>query len=151
MVLMSTIGDRRTWQVDLDAFAAFVASAPRDRVGYTEWFANEMGAPGLEDAMRDLGRRSYARGVDAAGAVRQIEAFSKLHWHDELASISAPTLVIHGDADPLIPQGFGRMLADAIPGAEFEPVPGRGHDLPWGLEDELADRIWAFYGSPQCG
>ena len=47
-----------------------------------------------------------------------------------LARIAAPTHVIHGEADPLIPVDAGRDLAARIIGATLDIVPGMGHDLP---------------------
>lgn len=45
-----------------------------------------------------------------------------------LAEISAPTLVVHGEADRPIPLPLGAMLRDRIPGAQqFVTVPGAGH------------------------
>ncbi|MDQ0604324.1 pimeloyl-ACP methyl ester carboxylesterase [Streptomyces canus] len=49
--------------------------------------------------------------------------------------IAAPTLVVHGDHDPLLPLPHGKALRDAIPGAELLVLEGAGHDLPkavWG-------------------
>ena len=53
-----------------------------------------------------------------------------------LATISTPTLVLHGAQDKLIPVGAGRKFADAIPGAELIVYPEAGH-LP---QEELAER-----------
>ena len=48
----------------------------------------------------------------------------------QLARLDVPTLVIHGDQDPLMrPQG-GRATAGAIPNAKLVTYPGMGHDLP---------------------
>ncbi|MDI3402422.1 alpha/beta fold hydrolase [Streptomyces cavernicola] len=47
-----------------------------------------------------------------------------------LADITAPTLVLHGSADPLFPLAHGRALADAIPGAELLVLDGAGHEPP---------------------
>jgi pimeloyl-ACP methyl ester carboxylesterase len=44
-----------------------------------------------------------------------------------LGDIRAPTLVVHGDADLMIPAGNGRRLADAIRGARLSLWPGAGH------------------------
>jgi pimeloyl-ACP methyl ester carboxylesterase len=48
----------------------------------------------------------------------------------DLAAITAPTLVVHGDADPLFPLPHGRHLAASIRGAELLVVPGMGHEYP---------------------
>jgi pimeloyl-ACP methyl ester carboxylesterase len=47
-----------------------------------------------------------------------------------------PALVLHGDADEIVPVENGRMLAARLPGAELVELPGRGHNLP--LEDPEA-------------
>jgi pimeloyl-ACP methyl ester carboxylesterase len=47
-----------------------------------------------------------------------------------LPRITAPTLVIHGTADPLIPFACGEDTARRIPGATLLPIEGMGHDLP---------------------
>jgi pimeloyl-ACP methyl ester carboxylesterase len=60
------------------------------------------------------------------------------HWwatvyHDtvsRLGAIQAPTLVLHGEADALSPVGNGRLLADRIPDARLEILPGGGHAFP---------------------
>jgi pimeloyl-ACP methyl ester carboxylesterase len=51
-------------------------------------------------------------------------------WRERLAEIRVPTTVVHGTADPMFPIGNGEALARDIPGAEFVPVPGGGHELP---------------------
>lgn len=67
-----------------------------------------------------------------------------------LSRITAPTLVIHGTADPLHPLPHGEAVARLIPGARFEPVPGMGHGffapgLPGKTGRLIADHI---AGSP---
>jgi pimeloyl-ACP methyl ester carboxylesterase len=47
-----------------------------------------------------------------------------------LARIKTPTLVIHGDADPLVPLACGEDTARRIPGAKLLTIAGMGHDLP---------------------
>jgi pimeloyl-ACP methyl ester carboxylesterase len=59
----------------------------------------------------------------------------------KLAKITAPTLVMHGDADPLVRVEGGRDTAACIPGAELEIIPGMGHDLPPALYDRVVDGI----------
>ena len=49
--------------------------------------------------------------------------------------ITAPTLVVHGDLDPLLPLAHGEALRDAIPGAELLILEGCGHGVPRGLWD----------------
>lgn len=61
-----------------------------------------------------------------------------------LGSLDVPALVIHGDADPLIPAACGKATAAAIPGARYVELAGMGHDLPPPLWDELTSLIADF-------
>ena len=47
-----------------------------------------------------------------------------------LKRINAPTLIIHGQQDPLVPVAAAHDLGKHIPGARVEIIPGMGHDLP---------------------
>ena len=69
-----------------------------------------------------------------------LRAESSLHeWI--VRGITVPTLVLHGEDDPLVPCEGGRDTAACIPGAMIRTLPGWGHDLPLELVDELADAI----------
>jgi pimeloyl-ACP methyl ester carboxylesterase len=59
----------------------------------------------------------------------------------KLKTITAPTVVIHGDADPLVPLAGGRDTAENIPGAELIIVPGVGHEMPNPVLDVFVDGI----------
>ena len=52
-----------------------------------------------------------------------------------------PTLVVHGDADPLVPVAAGQDVAATIPGAEWLLLPGVGHEVPTQLVPALAEAI----------
>jgi len=52
-----------------------------------------------------------------------------------------PTLVLHGEDDPLIPVAAGHDTAAHIRGARLRTIPGWGHDLPLALIDDLAGEI----------
>jgi pimeloyl-ACP methyl ester carboxylesterase len=57
--------------------------------------------------------------------------------HDRLATITAPTLVVHGSEDLMVPPANGRLLAEQIPGAEFIKLAGAAHLYP--TDDLTAD------------
>jgi pimeloyl-ACP methyl ester carboxylesterase len=61
--------------------------------------------------------------------------------------IQAPTMVIHGNADPLVPVACGHQLAREIPGARSDFIDGMGHDLPLPLLARLADDIVVVAGA----
>lgn len=49
--------------------------------------------------------------------------------HPPLSSITMPTLVINGTADPMFPLAHGHVLAEEIPGATLLPIDGAGHGV----------------------
>ncbi|MFI9505788.1 alpha/beta fold hydrolase [Nocardia sp. NPDC052566] len=51
-------------------------------------------------------------------------------WRDRLGKIDVPTLVLHGDEDPLFPIEHGRALAAEISGARFHTLTRTGHEMP---------------------
>jgi pimeloyl-ACP methyl ester carboxylesterase len=57
--------------------------------------------------------------------------------------VRVPTLVLHGEADPLIAVFGGAATAAAIPGARLVTIPGMGHDLPEALWPRLVDEVSA--------
>jgi pimeloyl-ACP methyl ester carboxylesterase len=63
-----------------------------------------------------------------------------------LSTLTVPTLVIHGDSDPLVDPSGGKATAAAVPGAALWTIPGMGHDLPPELFAELVDRVTAHCG-----
>ncbi|MGG7564536.1 alpha/beta fold hydrolase [Rhodovulum sp. DZ06] len=76
------------------------------------------------------------------GVARQIMAILKSGDRtEELRAITAPTVVIHGDKDPLVQPSGGHATAAAIPGAELEIIEGMGHDLAIGLSPRLAELV----------
>ncbi len=104
-----------------------------------------MGSPGFpmtREEMRERTLRWLDRAYHPAGTARQMLAIMATGSRvRELRRIKAPTLVIHGRDDPLVPASHGRHTARCIPGAELEIIPGMGHDLPPMLLPRLADMI----------
>jgi pimeloyl-ACP methyl ester carboxylesterase len=62
---------------------------------------------------------------------------------ESLSRIESPTLVIHGDSDPLIDVSGGYATSEAIPDAELLVVEGMGHDFPRDAWPLILDRIAA--------
>ena len=63
------------------------------------------------------------------GYVAQATGTAQWDGHDRLDRIAAPTLVLHGELDALVPPDNGRILADRIPGAELVTIPQANHLL----------------------
>lgn len=98
--------------------------------------------PADEAALRARVRRDFERSFYPAGFARQMAAiYANGDRRGRLAKVSAPTLVIHGTADPLVPVEGGRDTAASILGAELIEIDGMGHDLPLPLVDRIADAI----------
>ncbi|MBU2512302.1 alpha/beta fold hydrolase [bacterium] len=75
--------------------------------------------------------RLFERGLHPAGFVRQYAAIlASKNRGESLRSVAVPTLVIHGDEDPLVPVENGIGIAAAIPDSRLEIIKGMGHDLP---------------------
>jgi pimeloyl-ACP methyl ester carboxylesterase len=112
-----------------------------------------IGSPGFRDdlpLMRPLFERAARRGLYRNGTSRQMLAIlSTGDRRAELQKIAAPTLVLHGADDPLVPLAAGRDTAASIPGARLEVVEGMGHDFPPTLMTRLALRIAAHCRSAQ--
>jgi pimeloyl-ACP methyl ester carboxylesterase len=84
-----------------------------------------------EEGTREMSTRAYDRGFDERGPARQLLAIVATGDRRSLLSrLAAPALVVHGDADPLVPLEAGREVASLIPGARLEVIPGLGHELP---------------------
>jgi 3-oxoadipate enol-lactonase len=70
--------------------------------------------------------------------------------HDRLSTVAAPTLVIHGETDQLVPPENGRMLARAIPNASLVLLPHASHIFLTDQLEAARDAILAFLGSQAC-
>jgi pimeloyl-ACP methyl ester carboxylesterase len=102
------------------------------------------GFPLDEAALRKKLVLSFDRCYDPAGVVRQQAAITASGSRKQaLASVRAPTLVIHGKEDPAAPVEAGIDTARSIPGAELLLVDGMGHDLPREVWPRIADAIAA--------
>jgi len=97
--------------------------------------------------VRDLAGKRYDRSFYPVGVARQLVAvLASGNRKPALASVTVPTLIIHGDEDPLVPIEAGKDTADTIPGSRFMIIKGMGHDLPhkgaWPqIVDAVADHI----------
>ncbi len=94
-------------------------------------------AEDLEDAQRS-GALAWDRGIDLRGFARQFAAVSASpDRRRPLRSVEVPTLVLHGDRDPIFPLVHAQATAAAVPGADLVVVPGLGHGLPRSMWDQI--------------
>ncbi len=104
-----------------------------------------IGSPGypLDVAwLETISGEAYDRAYDPAGMARQLLA---IHASGDrtpaLRALTVPTLVVHGDADPLVQVAGGHATAEAVPGAELLVLEGMGHNLPRELWLQIAEAI----------
>ena len=95
-----------------------------------------------EEWERPRVERAVDRAYHPAGFVRQLQAIGAAPSRiPRLRSLRVPALVVHGEADILIPVENGRRVAAAIPGARYIEIPGMGHDVPRRVWGQVADAI----------
>ena len=100
------------------------------------------GYPPEEDRIRIREEKAHKRCWHPVGATRQLLAIlASGDWTEQLSGITAPTFVIHGDADPIVQPDGGEAIAKAIPGAELMIIPGMAHDVPKPLWPTVFDAI----------
>ena len=101
--------------------------------------------PASDAEIRRAAERSIARCYDPRAAARQSDAAMRDSGRaEQLATIAAPTLVIHGDADPLVPPAHGEDTARRIPDAEFRLLEGVAHAVPPGAAQLYCEAVTGF-------
>jgi 3-oxoadipate enol-lactonase len=78
---------------------------------------------------------------------RQMQAIMESDRSARLTDIRAPTLVIHGAEDPLVPYPNGELLAREIPHARLVTLPGCGHMPMWERPDALVRALSSFFAA----
>jgi pimeloyl-ACP methyl ester carboxylesterase len=137
---MSTTGEPEYGTPQPDALAALMrpAAASRDEAIEADVTTRRViGSPEHFDeaVARQRAAESYDRCYNPAGTARQLLAIVAGGSRAEgLAQLALPTLVIHGDIDPLVTVSGGQRTAELVPGAEL-PVPGRAWWADTSVED----------------
>jgi pimeloyl-ACP methyl ester carboxylesterase len=95
-----------------------------------------------EELVRQYTAEAFDRCYYPEGMTRQLAAVLASGSRKEaLKSVKVPTLVIHGDADPLVPVEGGKDTADSIPGAKLLIIEGMGHDIPIEVAPKIIQAI----------
>jgi pimeloyl-ACP methyl ester carboxylesterase len=116
-LLMTPLPDAREERIDLALHSKNQLLGPAD--------------PFDESYERERIAIAVDRAYNPAGFVRQLQAIGSAPSRlPRLSSLRIPTLVVHGDADILVPVENGRRVAAAIPGARLLEISGMGHDVP---------------------
>lgn len=146
--IMSSTGNPELPQIKPDVLAAVFKPVPGEREAYIEHNVNlwrmlwSPGFPFDEKRLRKMMAEGYDRSYYPQGMIRQSAAvLTHGYPRSSIASIKAPTLVIHGDADPLMALEGGKETAQLVPGARLLIVHGMGHDMPRDAWPEIIDAI----------
>jgi pimeloyl-ACP methyl ester carboxylesterase len=147
--IMSTTGEPDVGQATPEAMARLFVAPPRNReeaieAGVTG--AKVIGSPDHfdEERARAKAAAAYDRSFTPAGTARQLIAIGASGSRaDGLRRLDLPTLVVHGDADPLVTPSGGARTAELVPGATHLVVEGMGHDLPPAMWPQVVEAIVA--------
>ena len=150
----SSTGDPNLPHAKPQAMDAMMSLPPQDRDGYIQhavevFRAFSGGSDKFDDNLqKELSAKSYDRLFYPIGFIRQLTAIlASGNRTRSMASVTAPTLVIHGADDPLVPVAHGRATARAIPGSTLLIVEGLGHGIAYpALWDEIIDAITRHTG-----
>lgn len=116
----------------------------RDIVRHSVWFMKTVGTPGHVNVrtVREIAKLRYQRNFHPLGTVQQLNAILASGSISRFAKqVKAPTIVIHGSADGLLPPSQGRVVAKTIPNAQFHLIEGMAHDIPAYYQPYLVDLI----------
>lgn len=154
--IMTTTGNPKLPSPSGDVMKAMVRRGPqpttRDEIiDLSVATFGVIGTPGEDqntNGMRDRITRSYDRNYNPAGVPRQMSAIvSAGDFRKHTRSIKAPTLVMHGSKDPLVPIEGGHDIAKLVRGARMEVLDGMGHDVPPRFLPEITKHMLGHFGA----
>jgi pimeloyl-ACP methyl ester carboxylesterase len=130
-----------------EVLGLLLEQAPSDRAGFVASEVEGTRAVASPDHFdEDLVRRRHERTFDRCyypqGVGQQLAAMLASGSRDEqLRRLTVPTLVIHGDVDPLVTLSGGEHTAEVVQGAELLILEGLGHDLPVHYWSRIIDAV----------
>ena len=148
--MLSTTGNRRLGWPTWRAFSLLMASYPRSREAYERRAVKTFAVigspryPSERERVAQVAGEMYERSHNPRGILRQMHAITASGDRTPaLRRLGVPTVVIHGDSDPLVRPAAARATARAVPGARLRMIEGMGHDLPRELWPTFVEEIAA--------
>jgi len=122
-----------------------------DRIAFLDGFATAFFTAGEELTVSEM-QRVYARDIAAfaspKGTLDCIAALGRTDFRGDVAKVTVPTLVIHGDSDAVVPfEVSGRRSAELIPGAKLHVVKGGPHAINASHVEEFNTALLEFLAS----
>jgi pimeloyl-ACP methyl ester carboxylesterase len=149
--IMSMTGNPDLPPARPEAMAVLITPAPDPKADLEAFLAHSIksartiGSPAYpfdEAYLRERSISDMQRSFNPQGVARQMAAIQATgDRRAKLRQITAPTVVLHGRADPLVPLAGGEDTAANIAGAELRVIDGMGHDMPPQLYDVFIDAI----------
>ena len=146
--IMSTTGNQNVAQPKPEIMKIFLTPPPTEREANIVHSINRMhvlyglGFPFDEKRARKIVTESYDRSFYPSGTKRQLAAILATgNRREQIATIKAPTLVIHGTDDPLLSIEMGKETTKAIKGSKLLIIEGMGHSLPPETWPRIIDAI----------
>ena len=146
--IMATTGDPDLPRPDTSVVMAVTRPTPTRLDAYVEQYVENWKKLRVgrfpEEVARDRARaqRNFARGIYPAGSARHLVAIlASGSRRRALRNVTAPTLVIHGQLDPLVPLAAGIDTAENIPGAQLLVLDEMGHSMPMPLWTDIINGI----------
>ena len=136
------------FRAKLDLWRWLPEAAPSERAFYGAFFtwvytprayADGTVAQLVEEAL------AYPHPQSLEGFQAQVDACLRHDTGDRLTQIVAPTLVLAGELDAILPPRFGRFVAEQIPNARIEVMPGEAHQPFQEIPEEFNARVDAFW------
>ena len=146
--IMSSSGNPDLPVGDDEVRMGFVAPLPPERDAAVAQYQRAWQAAGgphfdsMDVGLARVSGQAIERGFPRDGFIRQLLAI--LHQEDRraaLATLEVPGLVIHGNADPLVPLAAGEDTANAMTQGKLAVLDKLGHDLPDPMLPEIAGHI----------
>ncbi len=135
--------------LDEETIASFEGGVKADRLSFLDDFTTLFFAAGDKQDLISEPQRLYARDIAAfaspKGTLDCIAAFGRTDFRDDVARITIPTLVIHGDSDAVVPfEVSGKRAHEAIAGSELHVVKGGPHAINATHAEEFNTVLLAF-------
>ncbi|KIS45245.1 alpha/beta hydrolase family protein [Kosakonia radicincitans YD4] len=153
--MMSSTGNPALPPPAADIMAAMLGPKPDPRTHKSAWLQQQLAfyrriasthLPFDSDGYTSLLTRSLERASAPSGTMRQVAAMAATgDIRADIQKIAAPTLVIHGSADPLFPPEAGIEISQTIAHARLHLIEGMGHELPAALEKEIISLLLAHF------
>jgi pimeloyl-ACP methyl ester carboxylesterase len=135
--------------LDDETIASFEAGVKGDRLAFLDGFTTAFFAAGDKTDLVSQPQREYAKQIAAfaspKGTLDCIAAFGRTDFREDVAKVTVPTLVIHGDSDATVPfEVSGKRSAELIEGAELVVIEGGPHGLNTTHPEEFNRALLGF-------